>query len=124
MLRLLAQVWYAPGVKLDDMLLPFDPQWRRILPALLAEKPTERRMVVWRRPDRNPFRSLVTAGAGENDVMLRIRFPHWLLAGIMLFAAVAFAAVAVYAAYELGQRKMAERELRTLRERVSAVEAR
>ena len=124
MLRLLAQVWYAPGVKLDDMLLPFDPQWRRILPALLAEKPTERRMAAWSRPDGNPFRSLVTAGVGENDVMLRIRFPHWLLAGIMLLAAVAFAAVAVYAAYERGQRKMAERELRTLREKVSAIEAR
>ena len=81
-------------------------------------------MAAWSRPDGNPFRSLVTAGVGENDVMLRIRFPHWLLAGIMFLAAVAFAAVAVYAAYERGQRKMAERELRTLREKVSAIEAR
>ena len=55
--------------------------------------------------------------------MLRIRFPHWILAGIMLFAAAAFAAVAIYAAYERGQRKMAERELRELRERVSVLEA-
>ena len=123
MLRLLTQVWYAPGVKLDDLLLPLDPQWRRLLPALLAEKPTERRLLAWRKPDKNPFRSLVTAGGGGNDVMLRIRFPHWILAGIMLFAAAAFAAVAIYAAYERGQRKMAERELRELRERVSVLEA-
>ena len=113
----------APGVKLDDLLLPLDPQWRRLLPALLAEKPTERRLLAWRKPDRNPFRSLVTAGGGGNDVMLRIRFPHWILAGLMLFAAAAFAAVAIYAAYERGQRKMAERELRELRERVSVLEA-
>ena len=111
------------GVKLDDLLLPLDPQWRRLLPALLAEKPTERRLLAWRKPDKNPFRALVTAGGGGNDVMLRIRFPHWILAGIMLFAAAAFAAVAIYAAYERGQRKMAERELRELRERVSVLEA-
>ena len=124
MLRLLTQIWYAPGMKLDDLLLPLDPEWRRILPLLLAEKPTERRMPAWPRRDRNPFRSLVTAGGTGNDVMLRIRFPHWILAGLMLFAAAAFAAVAIYAAYERGQRKMAERELRDLRERMSAVEAR
>ncbi len=124
MLRLLTQVWYAPGVKLDDLLLPLDPQWRRILPALLAEKPTERRLLAWRMPDKNPFRSLVTAGGGGNDVMLRIRFPHWILAGLMLFAAAAFAVVVIYAAYERGQRKMAERELRELRERISVMEAR
>ena len=80
-------------------------------------------MPAWRRPDKNPFRSIVTAGGGENDVMLRIRFPHWVLGGIMLFAAMAFAAVAIYAAYERGQRKMAERELRELRERISVMEA-
>jgi serine/threonine protein kinase len=124
MLRLLTQVWYAPGVKLDDLLLPLDPGWRRVLPPLLADKPTEREMPAWRRQGGNPFRSLVTAGGGENDVMLRIRFPHWILAGIMLFAAAAFAAVAVYAAYERGQRKMAERELVELRERMSAKESR
>ena len=90
---------------------------------LLAEKPTDRRLLVWRKPDKNPFRSIVTAGGGENDVMLRIRFPHWILAGLMLFAAAAFAAVAIYAAYERGQRKMAERELRELRERMSVLEA-
>ena len=123
MLRLLTQVWYAPGVKLDDLLLPLDPQWRRILPPLLAEKPTDRRMPAWRGPAKNPFRSIVTASGGENDVMLRIRFPHWVLGGIMLFAAMAFAAVAIYAAYERGQRKMAERELRELRERISVMEA-
>ena len=123
MLRLITQVWYAPGVNLDDLLLPFDPQWRRIIPALLAEKPTERRLLAWRKPDKNPFRSLVTAGGGGNDVMLRIRFPHWILAGLMLFAAAAFAAVAIYAAYERGQRKMAERELRELREKISVLEA-
>ena len=73
--------------------------------------------------ERNPFRSLVTAGGGENDVMLRIRFPHWILAGLMLFAAAAFAVVVIYAAYERGQRMMAERELRELRERISILEA-
>ena len=123
MLRLLTQVWYAPGMKLDDLLLPFDPEWRRILPPLLAEKPMERTMPAWRRQERNPFRSLVTAGGGENDVMLRIRFPHWILAGLMLFAAAAFAVVVIYAAYERGQRMMAERELRELRERISILEA-
>ena len=121
MLRLLTQVWYAPGVKLDDLLLPLDPQWRRILPPLLAEKPAERRMLSWGRP-KNPFRSLVTAGGGGNDVMLRIRFPHWILAGLMFFAAAAFAAVTIYAAYERGQRKMAERELHELCERLSVME--
>ena len=123
MLRLLTQVWYASGMKLDDLLLPLDPQWRRILPALLAENPTERRMLAWRRQGKNPFRSLVTVGGGGNDVMLRIRFPHWVVAGLMLVAAVAFAAVSIYAAYERGQRKMAERELGELRERISAMEA-
>ena len=62
-------------------------------------------------------------GWWRNDVMLRIRFPHWVLGGIMIFAAMAFAAVVIYAAYERGQRKMAERELRELRERMSVLEA-
>ena len=123
MLRLLTQVWYAPGVKLDDLLFPLDPQWRRILSQLLAEKPTDRRMPAWRRPDKNPFRSIVTAGGGENDVMLRIRFPHWILGGIMIFVAMAFAAVVIYAAYERGKRQMAQRELHELRERISVMEA-
>jgi len=123
MLRLLTQIWYAPGMKLDDLLLPLDPEWRRVLPPLLAEKPTERNMVGWRRADKNPFRSLVMAGGGENDVMLRIRFPHWILGGILIVAAVGFALIVIYAAYERGQRKMAERELRELREKVSAMEA-
>ena len=38
-----------------------------------------------------------------------------------LFAAAAFAAVTIYAAYERGQRKMAERELHELRERLSVL---
>ena len=123
MLRLLTQIWYAPGMKLDDLLLPLDPEWRCVLPPLLAEKPMERTMPAWRRQERNPFRSLVMAGGGENDVMLRIRFPHWILGGILIVAAVGFALIAIYAAYERGQRKMAERELRELREKVSAMEA-
>ncbi len=79
-------------------------------------------MIGWRRADKNPFRSLVMAGGGENDVMLRIRFPHWILGGILLVAAVGFALIAIYAAYERGQRKMAEREVRELRARISAME--
>ena len=55
--------------------------------------------------------------------MLRIRFPHWILGGIMISTAIAFAALAIYAAYERGQRKMAERELRELLERISVMEA-
>ncbi len=121
-LRLLTQVWYAPGVNLDD-LLPLDPQWRRIVPALLADKPTERRMPAWLRPDGNPFRSLVTSGGSENDVMLRIRFPHRVLACIVLVLALALMAVALFAAFERGQRKAAERELRALRDRISVMEA-
>ena len=40
--RLLTSVWYEPGTRVLDLLVPFDPAWRRIFPALLAEAPEER----------------------------------------------------------------------------------
>ena len=42
--RLLTSVWYEPGSNVLDLLAPFSPVWRRIFPALLAEKPEDRSM--------------------------------------------------------------------------------
>ena len=40
--RLLTSVWYEPGTNALDLLAPFDPAWRRIIPVLLAVAPEDR----------------------------------------------------------------------------------
>jgi len=110
LLRLLTQVWYTPGAKLDDMLIPLDPRWRKVVPALLRKKPQDRACLPWHEKKR-PLKDVVSAEANVNEVLLRVRFPHWLLGGILVVVAIAFVALALLAAYEHGRRRMAEQEV-------------
>ena len=112
MLRMLTQVWYSPGAQLADLLTPFDPQWRKVLPSLLAADPAARSCPPWRVA--SPVR-VVTTENRTNEVTLRIRFPHWLLGGIVLAVCVACLSLALLAVYEHGQRRSVERELDQMR---------
>ena len=114
MLRLLTQVWYTPGAQLADMLAPFDPQWRKVLPALLQADPAARSCPSWRAV--RSALSVVTAENRTNEVTLRIRFPHWLLGGIVLAICLACLMFALLAVYEHGQRRSAERALDQMRQ--------
>ncbi len=40
--RLLTGMWYEPGPRAFDLLEPFDPRWRDLFAALLAEDPAKR----------------------------------------------------------------------------------
>ena len=40
--RLLTGMWYEPGPRAFDLLAPFDPRWRDLFSALLAEDPARR----------------------------------------------------------------------------------
>lgn len=40
--RLLTGMWYEPGPRAFDLLAPFDPRWRSLFAALLAEDPARR----------------------------------------------------------------------------------
>jgi len=115
MLRMLTQVWYSPGAQLADLLTPFDPQWRKVLPSLLAADPAARSCPPWRAA--SPVR-VVTAENRTNEVTLRIRFPHWLLGGIVLAVCVACLLLALLAVYEHGQRRSVERELDQMRRQI------
>ena len=114
MLRLLTQVWYTPGAKLDDMLVALDPMWRKIIPDLLRDDPAARTCRPWRR-EKNPLKDVVSGEKNLNEVILRIRFPHWVIGSIMVVAGMAFVALALLAAYEHGRRCAAERQLEQLR---------
>lgn len=48
--RLLTGVWYAPGTNVMDLLLPFQPVWKRIFAALLAVDPAGRHAPPIRKP--------------------------------------------------------------------------
>ena len=120
MLRLLTQVWYTPGAQLTDMLTPFDPQWRTVLPALLRENPAARRCPPWR-AERHVNR-VVTVENRTNEVTLRIRFPHWLLGCIVLTICLAGLLFALLAVYEHGQRRSVQRELEQLRHQLKGVQ--
>ena len=119
MLRLLTQVWYMPGAHLADMLMPFDPQWRVVLPSLLADDPAARICPPWHQA--RSARAVVTAENRTNEVTLRIRFPHWLLGGIMLALCLACLMFALLAVYEHGQRRSVERELEQVRHQLQGV---
>ena len=114
MLRLLTQVWYTPGAKLDDLLVAFDPLWRKVIPDLLLDDPAARTCRPWKR-ERNPLKDVVSGEKNLNEVILRIRFPHWVIGSIMIVAGLAFVALALLAAYEHGRRCAAERQLEQLR---------
>ena len=120
MLRLLTQVWYTPGAQLTDMLTPFNPQWRTVLPELLREEPAARRCPPWRAEQGG--RRVVTAENRTNEVTLRIRFPHWLLGGIVLAICLACLLFALLAVYEHGQRRSVEREMEQLRHQLKGVQ--
>jgi len=111
MLRLLTQVWYTPGAQLDDMLVAFDPMWRKIIPDLLRPNPEERVCRPFLRAQGNAIRNLVSGQANTNEVILRVRFPHWVLFGILFLAGLAFVALALLAASEHGRRRTAEKQL-------------
>lgn len=40
--RLLTGMWYEPGPSAGDLLIPFDPAWKTVFTALLAEAPERR----------------------------------------------------------------------------------
>lgn len=112
LVRLLTQVWYAPGAQLADLLAPFDPKWGRILSALLADDPATRRCLPWdERP--HPLR-VVTTENKTNEVTLRIRFPHWLIGTVVIVVWLGSLLAVFLAVYEHGRRQAAEREVQRL----------
>lgn len=113
LLQLLTQVWYTPGAKLDDLLVAFDPRWRRIIPNLLKEDPSSRICEPWRTGHRSL--GVMSGEKNTNEVILRIRFPHWMIGCIMLVSGLAFVALALLAAHEHGRRCAAERQLELYR---------
>lgn len=119
LLRLLTRVWYTPGAKLEEMLLPLDPRWRTVIPGLLAEKPTDRVCSPWSRDRRHL--PVVAGEAKVNEMYVRIRFPHWIIGSTMIVAVLAFLALALFAAHERGRRQAAERELERLTTRILKV---
>lgn len=119
LLKLLAQVWYTPGAKLDDMLMPFEPKWRQVIPALLRDDPGERVCLPWYTA-KSPLK-LVSGEKNTNEVILRIRFPHWVIGSILIVAGLAFVALALLAAYEHGRRRMAEQQLERIVDQQKAV---
>lgn len=120
LLRLLTRVWYTPGAKLEEMLLPLDPRWRTVIPGLLAEKPTDRVCKHW---DRERKHLRVFAGEAKlNEMYLRIRFPHWIIGGAMIFAVIAYIGLMMVVAYQHGKLKMAEREIERLNQVIKVVQ--
>ncbi len=119
LLRLLTRVWYMPGAKLEEMLLPLDPRWRTVIPGLLTEKPTDRVCSPWSRDRRHL--PVVAGEAKVNEMYVRIRFPHWIIGSTMIVAVLAFLALALFAAHERGRRQAAERELERLTTRILKV---
>lgn len=118
LLRLLTRVWYTPGAKLEEMLLPLDPRWRTIVPGLLAEKPTDRVCKHW---DRERKHLRVLAGEAKlNEMYVRIRFPHWIIGSAMVIAVIAYVGLAMFAAYQHGKLKMAELEIERLNQVIKA----
>lgn len=120
LLRLLTRVWYTPGAKLEEMLLPLDPRWRTIVPGLLAEKPTDRVCKHW---DRERKHLRVLAGEAKlNEMYVRIRFPHWIIGSAMVIAVIAYIGLAMFVAYQHGKLKMAEIELESLNQVIKAAQ--
>ena len=120
LLRLLTRVWYTPGAKLEEMLLPLDPRWRTIVPGLLAEKPTDRVCKHW---DRERKHLRVLAGEAKlNEMYVRIRFPHWIIGSAMVIAVIAYIGLAMFVAYQHGELKMAEIELESLNQVIKAAQ--
>lgn len=120
LLRLLTRVWYTPGAKLEEMLLPLDPRWRTIVPGLLAEKPTDRVCKHW---DRERKHLRVLAGEAKlNKMYVRIRFPHWIIGSAMVIAVIAYIGLAMFVAYQHGKLKMAEIELESLNQVIKAAQ--
>lgn len=120
LLRLLPRVWYTPGAKLEEMLLPLDPRWRTIVPGLLAEKPTDRVCKHW---DRERKHLRVLAGEAKlNEMYVRIRFPHWIIGSAMVIAVIAYIGLAMFVAYQHGKLKMAEIELESLNQVIKAAQ--
>lgn len=116
LVRLLTQVWYTPGASLDDMLAPFDPMWMKVVPPLLSEDPAKRKLLQWKSKWTDAMR-LVSGAKRTSEVTLRIRFPHWIIASLLVCAGMGFIAIALIAAIEHGWRRSAEREVRRLHER-------
>lgn len=112
MLRILTRVWYTPGAQLEDMLLPFDSRWRRVIPALLAERPTDRSCERWH-ATKEPLKVL-SGEAKVNEMFLRVRFPHWVIGSVMIVAVVAFLVLSFFLAYEHGQLQLAWQEVERL----------
>ena len=115
LVRLLTQVWYTPGASLGDMLAPFDPTWAKVVPPLLAEDPAKRRLTPWESKWTDRMR-IVSGEKRASEVTLRIRFPHWVIAAILVCFGVAFVAVALLAAMEHGLRRASEHEVQRLSE--------
>ena len=118
MLRLLTQVWYTPGAKLDDMLVAFDPKWRKIIPDLLKDNPAARVCGAWQ-AKKSPL-NVVSGEVNTNEVILRIRFPHWVLGSIIVFNVLAFVVLALFLAYERGRWFVVERKLEKIQQKDDA----
>ena len=75
--RLLTGVWYEPDTKALDLLDGYDPAWRGIFAALLADEPLGRSMP----PIRHAFRRKWLWASVATVVLLAAALAAWLLIG-------------------------------------------
>lgn len=61
--RLLTGMWYEPGPRAFDLLAPFDPRWRGLFAALLAEDPAHRSAPPFALARRGGLRKALVAAA-------------------------------------------------------------
>ena len=61
--RLLTGMWYEPGPRAFDLLIPFDPRWRALFAALLAEDPAHRSAPPFALAQRRRRKALVALAA-------------------------------------------------------------
>ena len=77
--RLLTGMWYEPGPRAFDLLAPFDPRWRDLFAALLAEDPARRSAPPFKLARRGGLRRVLVAAAIAAALLVIAAVVGWVL---------------------------------------------
>lgn len=77
--RLLTGMWYEPGPRAFDLLAPFDPRWRDLFAALLAEDPAMRSAPAFALARRGRLRKVLFAVVAAAALLAAVAGVAWLV---------------------------------------------